>query len=612
MKTGTSSKFGVQQLPLPIAVIDCNLKIKECSAFLYDFFGIRDTQKEPTSLKEIIRELPESLMELKSKKQAKKKTRTEFFTHISPKGEVKWFKLLLYPTETDTLYYAHFDEVTKKKMALDFSLQAERIARIGSWEVDLINHKLFWSDMTREIHEVDEDYIPNLEEGIDFYKEGENRDRIIKVVSEAIEKGKPYDVELVIVTAKGTEKWVRAIGNAEMVNGKASKLFGVFQDIDKTKRESIKYQALTDRMRMAVESSNIGIWDYDIVNNNLVWDDNMYSLYQVKKEDFTGVVEAWESTVHPDDKERSLKAVDDAITGKKEFNTEFRIKTSDGSIRYIHGRGKVFRDANNNPIRMIGANTDISRIKKVDNRLRVLLNTTEKQNKSLLNFAHIVSHNLRSHSSNLSMLTGMLLDKTSPEKQQRFLEMIRISSERLDETIVQLNEVIKIQTDDHKNFQWVNVKSTLENTLESINALVDEVAPKIEIEIPDTLKVYAIKPYLSSIFLNLLTNGIKYRDPKRKLKLKIKAMVEREETIITFKDNGRGIDLTRHGEKLFGMYKTFHGNKDAKGVGLFISKNQMDAMNAAINVESEVDKGSTFSLCFNNKISNDVSENIFG
>ncbi len=599
MKTSPSVPFELKQLPLPIAIIDNNLKIKECSDFFYTFFGLPKSGKQPTSLKDLMGEISKPLTKI-GKKPVK-----EFFTRITNKGEVKWYKLILYPSNTKTLFYAHFDEVTKKKMALDFSVQAERIARIGSWEVDLINHKIFWSAMTREIHEVPKNYVPDLEKGINFYKEGENRDRIIKVVSEAIEKGTSYDVELIIVTAKGNEKWVRAIGNAEMVNGKASKIFGVFQDIDKTKRESIKYKELTDRMRIAVESSNIGIWDYDIVNNNLVWDDNMYSLYQVKKEDFTGVVQAWESTVHPDDKERSLKAVEDAIVGKKEFNTEFRIKTSDGSIRYIHGRGKVFRDDNDNPIRMIGANTDVSRIKKADNRLRILLNTTEKQNKSLLNFAHIVSHNLRSHSSNLSMLTGMLLDNTSPDKQQRFLEMIRISSERLDETIVQLNEVIKIQTDDHKNFQWVKVKSILENNLEGINALVEEVMPKIQLEMPDTLKVYAIKPYLSSIFLNLLTNSIKYRDPKRKLRLKITAIHEQDETIITFKDNGRGIDLKRHGEKLFGMYKTFHGNKDAKGVGLFISKNQMDSMGAVINVESKVDKGTTFSLHFNNKVSNE-------
>ena len=435
--------------------------IQDCSNSFYGFFEIDRPKDGILNLEEAIGPLPKSLLNIKRSKGFLKAPVNEFITHITRKNELRWYKMVLNASSETSQYYIYFDDVTQKKIALDLSLQAEKIARIGSWEVDLVNNNLFWSNMTKEIHEVSMDFVPDLETGINFYKEGEHRDKIIEVVSEAIENGTSYDVELLIVTAKGNEKWVRAIGNAEMINGKAARLFGVFKDIDKSKRGSDKIKVLTDRMRVAVESSNIGIWDYDIVNDILVWDENMYGLYQVDPKDFSGDVAAWESTVHPEDKERSLKAVDMAIAGKKEFNTEFRIITGSGAVRHIHSQGTVFRDEKGTPIRMIGANTDVSRIKKADNRLRQLLNTTERQNKSLLNFAHIVSHNLRSNSSNLSMLTGMLLDKTDPSKQQRFLEMIRISSERLDETVVQLNEVIKIQTDHHRKQQWVPVRGNL-------------------------------------------------------------------------------------------------------------------------------------------------------
>ncbi|MEM9364146.1 MAG: PAS domain-containing protein [Bacteroidota bacterium] len=590
----------IKNLPFPIALLDAHLNILEHSSGFYDFFDFIHHDSRPTTLEDLIGGLPKSIETLKKSQKFNHTSVKEFVSYISRKGELRWHKLKLYPSEANNQYYVYFDDVTKDKIAFDLSLQAEQTAIIGSWEVDLVNHKIFWSLMTRRIHEVPDDFEPDLETGINFYKEGEHRNKIIQVVSEAIEHGTPYDVELIIITAKGKEKWVRAIGNAEMVNGKSSRIFGVFQDIDQSKRTSIKYQALTDRMRVAVESSNIGIWDYDISNNVLVWDDNMYDLYQVNKEDFSGEVEAWESTIHPDDRDRSLKAVEQAIEGKKEFNTEFRIKTSDGSVRYIHGLGKVFRNEAGEATRMIGANTDISRIKKADRRLRELLSTTEKQNKSLLNFAHIVSHNLRSNSSNLSMLTGMLLEKTNPEKQQRFLEMIRISSERLDETVVQLNEVIKIQSDPNVNLQWVNVKVVLTEVLESINAHIEEINPNISIQIPDNSRIQGVRPYISSIFLNLLTNSLKYRKPKVKLRIEVEAKEKNDHTILSFKDNGRGIDMELHGDKLFGMYKTFHGNKDAKGIGLFISKNQMDAMNAEIEVVSKVDQGATFLLKFPN------------
>ncbi|WP_422858141.1 PAS domain-containing sensor histidine kinase [Flagellimonas sp. S174] len=600
MSLKIGSSIDMSELPFPVALVDHQFEIKEHSEVFYGYFGFLGSDRLPNNLEDLIGRIPDSLMEIKRKKSLLKNPISEFVSYVSRKGELRWHKLVLYPDVSRSGYFLYFEDVTQKKIAFDLSIQAAHTAKIGSWEVDMVNNKIYWSDMTKEIHEVPKDYIPDLEGGINFYKKGEHRERIMELVSDTIENGGSFDEEFIIVTAKGNEKWVRSIGSTEIVNGKATRLFGVFQDIDQSKRASIKYQVLTDRMRVAVESSNIGIWDYDIVNNVLVWDDNMYDLYQVNKEDFSGEVEAWESTIHPDDRERSLQAVQEAIEGKKQFNTEFRIKTSDGSVRHIHGLGKVFRDEKENAIRMVGANTDVSRIKKADNRLRQLLNTTEKQNQSLLNFAHIVSHNLRSNSSNLSMLTGMLLENTNPEKQQRFLEMIRISSDRLDETVVQLNEVIKIQSDSNINLQWVHVKGTLTEVLESINAHVEEISPNIDIQIEENLKIYGVKPYISSIFLNLLTNSLKYRKPKIKLSIVVEAYEKDGDATISFKDNGRGIDMERHGDKLFGMYKTFHGNKDAKGIGLFISKNQMDAMKAEIEVMSEVDQGATFVLRFPN------------
>ncbi len=587
-----------------MAILDRNLNILTHSKVFYGFFDFLLKDSRPKNLAALIGSMPASLLDLKRSKTFSNQQVKEFVSYISRKGELRWYKVRIYPDKKNQEYFAYFDDVSQDKIAFDLSQQAERTAKIGSWEVDLVNHELFWSEMTKKIHEVPNGFVPNLETGINFYKEGKHREKIVHVVSEAIENGTSYDVELIIVTAKGNEKWVRAIGNAEMVNGKASRIFGVFQDIDKEKRQRIKYEELDNRMRVALESANAGIWDFDIVNNTLFWDENMYELYQVNKEDFSGDFEAWEKTVHPEDKERSLMELQQAIEGTKPFNTEFRVKTADNSVRHIHGFGKVFRDEAGKAIRMIGANTDISRIKKADSRLRELLATTEKQNQSLMNFAHIVSHNLRSNSSNLSMLSGMLLDNTCPEKREKFLEMIKISSERLDETVVHLNEVIKIQAGHDRNFREVDIGATFHRVLESINGIVKDIEPKIQVSIPAGTTVYGVRAYISSIFLNLLTNSIKYRKPKGQLEITVKSQQKGKHTLISFSDNGVGMDLKRYGDKLFGMYKTFHGNNDAKGVGLFITKNQMDVMNAKIDVTSAPNQGATFYLYFPNQKKN--------
>ncbi|MEM9000791.1 MAG: PAS domain-containing protein [Bacteroidota bacterium] len=601
MLTKSVQENTIQFLPFAVALLDMDFVVLDCSQPLVDLFEVEGTAFLNRKIDRLLGELPRSFQRAQESKKQRSEPLTDYLMNITRKSELRWFKTALYTSSKNDCYYLYVEDVTKKKIALDLALQAERTARIGSWEVDLVNNKLHWSAVTKEIHEVASDFEPDLQSGIEFYKKGKHRDRIIELVSDAIEKGAKYDEELIIVTAKGNEKWVRSIGNSEMINGKCSRLYGVFQDIDLSKREYIKYQELNDRMRIAVESANVGIWDFNIVDNTLIWDENMYALYGIAKNTFSGDYDAWEKTVHPDDKERCVEEVQLAISGQKEFDTEFRILLPDGSEKYIHAQAKVFRDKNDQPVRMIGANTDITRVKQTGRRLRHLLNVTEQQNRSLLNFAHIVSHNLRSNSSNLSMLTGMLLRGGSEENRNRFIDMIRISSERLDETIVQLNEVIKIQTDEGKKMQRIRLASTIQSVMESINGLIAESSAKITIDIPAESEVLAIKPYLTSIFLNLFTNSIKYRNPKRKLSIKIESHHDDDKTVLSFTDNGKGIDLTSYGDKLFGLYKTFHGNEDAKGMGLYISKNQMEAMGGTIAVQSKLDHGTTFKLIFCNQ-----------
>lgn len=589
-----STYFELSTSPLPLVVVDHGYKVLESSRAVAPFFE-QEEDYQFDSLMEIMGEIPQGF----SKHLKVACNHVETLPIISKAGRLRWIKISVYAINDETkTFLIHFDDVTESKEHYELAIQAKRIAKIGSWRVDLLKNRVSWSDITKEIHEVAEEFEPDLEKGIDFYKKGTHRDKIIRAVSECIENGSPYDLELVIVTAKGNEKWVRAIGEAEISNGKTIGFKGVFQDIDEIKRERIRNQIIDDRMRMAVENANIGIWDWDVVNNNLVWDNNMFRLFDINPLEFEKAYEAWESAVHPKDKERAAFEVELALDGKKDFDTEFRIIKRDGSTAHIQARAQVLRDETGNPLRMVGTNSDISKMKRKDERLRNLLELTEKQNQKLVNFAHIVSHNLRSNSTNISMLSGMLLSGVGNEKTNEFLSMIRTSSEKLEETLNQLNEIIRIQETSNNDLVHLEVKPILDDVCESINAIIKESRTKVTIKINKNTKVWGIKSYLTSVFLNLLTNSIKYRNPRRILDIQIKAKVLKNQTILMFKDNGLGIDLEKHGKNLFGMYKTFHGHEDSKGIGLFISKNQMEAMNGKIEVKSEVSKGTTFFLYF--------------
>lgn len=144
----------------------------------------------------------------------------------------------------------------------------------------------------------------------------------------------------------------------------------------------------------------------------------------------------------------------------------------------------------------------------------------------------------------------------------------------------------------------VYLTKAIENTKQNIEALIEEKEAIIEVDVSESHVVNAVPAYLESILLNMFTNALKYSSPDRQLVLKLKSSIIDNKVMLEFSDNGLGIDLKRHGDKIFGMFKTFHRHKDAKGIGLFISKNQIEAMGGSISVRSKVDVGTTFTMVF--------------
>jgi PAS domain-containing protein len=135
-------------------------------------------------------------------------------------------------------------ELYEIKEALERSIelytQTSNVARVGGWELDLLKNRFTWTNITKEIHEVSLDFVPNLRTVIDFYKDGENRKKIISLFTNAIEYGEPFDEELEIITAKGHERWVRTKGEVKRVNGVYVRVYGIVQDIHDKKMKEIK------------------------------------------------------------------------------------------------------------------------------------------------------------------------------------------------------------------------------------------------------------------------------------------------------------------------------------------------------------------------------------
>ena len=182
--------------------------------------------------------------------------------YITKSGNIKWISWISTPYSGEEMVLAIGRDITEQKALEELLDQANQLAKIGSWEVDLINHRIYWSDITKEIHEVEKDFVPNLEERIDFYKEGEHRRKIREAVERSIHVGESWDLELVLITAKGNERWVRAIGETEMVDGKPVRIYGSLQDIHSRKTAELKLQ---DRNRHidAIANLNSSLLNYE-------------------------------------------------------------------------------------------------------------------------------------------------------------------------------------------------------------------------------------------------------------------------------------------------------------------------------------------------------------
>ena len=161
-------------------------------------------------------------------------------------------------------------------------------------------------------------------------------------------------------------------------------IWSIVEDVTERKRAENALRENEERLALATLHNGVGIWDWNLATQQMVWDDSMYALYHIRREDFSGTEEAWRASLHPDDLERGDREVKAAIRGEKPFDTEFRVIWPSGEIRHIKAVAKVFRDAQGTPVRMLGTNVDITERKQAEEMLRKLSAAVEQSAASVV------------------------------------------------------------------------------------------------------------------------------------------------------------------------------------------------------------------------------------
>jgi signal transduction histidine kinase len=234
---------------------------------------------------------------------------------------------------------------------------------------------------------------------------------------------------------------------------------------------------------------------------------------------------------------------------------------------------------------------------KLSERTQMLHQITE-QKKQLEEFCQIIAHNLRAPLSNLVLLNDMMKETHTIEEKLQFIEKQEPVVHLLHEVFEEVVEAIQVTMEFSVEKEYNNLEACTKKIWEQLREEVAESNARITFDFSEVYTVHFPHSYLENILFNLLSNAIRYRAPGRSPEIKIRSFREGGWVGIEVADNGLGLDLTKYGDKIFKLRKTFHRHPKAKGFGLFITKTQLEAMGGAISVESIPDNGSKFKVLF--------------
>ncbi|MGA9326619.1 MAG: PAS domain S-box protein [Salegentibacter sp.] len=355
-------------------------------------------------------------------------------------------------------------------------------------------------------------------------------------------------------------------------------------------KSELKFRTIYDRatLGMALTDSRTG----KILETN----PRFRSIFGYKENELRGV--PYQEFTHPDDVRKDEENMQKLIKGEiREYSLQKRVFRKNGEPAWVNLTVSPLWEKGHEASRHIAFMEDITEMKQAELDLNKSYKMVLEQNQRLLNFSYIVSHDLRSHSSNVQAILDLYETSPSAEERGNYIDLLKKVSTSLDQTLRDLNDVVSIQTNVNINVESMQVKKSLGYTLDLLDVEVRRKGAQLHTDIPEEMIVTFNPAYMQSILLNFLSNALRYSHPDRKPEICIKGYWVGQ-WVLEVSDNGIGIDLQRHGKKLFGLYKTFAKRGDSRGVGLFITKNQVEAMGGRVEVESEPGKGSKFRVYF--------------
>ena len=352
------------------------------------------------------------------------------------------------------------------------------------------------------------------------------------------------------------------------------------------------------KWKFALENSGIGVWDWNAKTNVVIYSKESKKIIGFQDDEISSEASEWDDRVHREDRADYYEDFNDHITGvNSNYVNVHRVLHKDDTYRWILDQGKIIeRDLAGNPVRIVGTHTDITKQKEAELSLKKSIDVITDQNNKLKGFAHIVSHNLKQHSGNFESILKFHEDADSDVEKQEMFRHLRTVSKSLSKTLNSLSQIVTLQSKDSIRDKNIKIDKEVNAVIEELTFIISESSTIIYNNVRNNCNVYFSASYLNSILQNLITNAIKYKHPDRNPVITIDSDCIEGDLELTISDNGKGIDLEKFGKDIFGLYKTFHQNEDAEGVGLYLVRNQVEAFGGTISIDSKIDVGTTFKI----------------
>ena len=486
--------------------------------------------------------------------------------------------------------------------------EAQEMAHLGFWNWNVTTGEVEWSEEVYRIFGLDpKKFTPRIDSILALSPWPEDHERDKELINRAVESHTPGHYEQKFLRSDNSVGYYYSTFQGTYdESDNLTAIIGTVLDITERKQSEEKLIKSEARLKEAQRIGHLGSWELDIVNNTLIWSDEIYKIFEISPKKFKANYEAFLNAIHPDDRDAVNDAYTNSLKTKKPYKIEHRLLLKNDKIKYVREQCETFYDENGNPLRSVGIIQDITERKQAENEIlelnakleaRVQERTAqlEAANKELEAFSYSVSHDLRAPLRHVSGYVDLLVNRCLSDLSDKGVHYVESIADSVHQMGLLIDNLLKFSRSGRAEMHRVDthMNEMVQKVKESIDQ--DNPARSIEWIITKLPTVFCDAAMLHLVWMNLLSNAVKFTRTKEKAKIEIGFHEEDKMFVFFVRDNGVGFDM-QYAQKLFGVFQRLHSTEDFEGTGIGLANvyRIISRHGGRAWAEAELDQGATF------------------